>query len=75
MFAAAAGSAQERYVRTNQVGKFLIELFSKSSRGGGRGALLARRNGRNKPRRFLFAKPFSFAPAVSKEKAAVTSLC
>ena len=35
------------HVRTNPSWTLLIELFSKSSRGGGRGALLADRRWRN----------------------------
>ena len=52
------------------VKKFLMKLFSKSFRRQGRGALVARRNARNKASAFLFVN-FFFAPPISKEKVAM----
>ena len=56
------------YVRTNRVGKFLIELFSKSSRGGGRGALLAARRRRNSLGVFFLPSLFLLRQWCQKKK-------
>jgi hypothetical protein len=46
----------------------LIELFSKSSRGGGRGALLAHRNGRNSLGVFFLPSLFLLRQWCQKKK-------
>ena len=50
------------------------QAFSKACAGGGREALLARRNARNSPNGVSFLRTFFFAPLADKEKSGVTNL-
>ena len=62
------GAQPKHYVSTDPSRKFLIELFSKSSRSGGRGALLAARRRRNSLGVFFLPSLFLLRQRCQKKK-------